>query len=164
VLYRENARIGLEVRERLIAEKFSGSEREMEVLIEQAQAQFDPLILGITKASLAVESFLSAASFQETTKVLTDAALEGKVDYLRGLKENVIIGKLIPAATGLRRYRQLEIEPVRRAPALLEFDLDAPFSMIDDGDDDFLIGDGDGGTYTFEPDFGPEPEEAEEQQ
>ena len=72
----------------------------------------------------------------------------------------MIIGKLIPAATGLRRYRQLEIEPVRRAPALLEFDLDAPFSMIDDGDDDFLIGDGDGGTYTFEPDFSPEPEEA----
>ncbi len=162
VLYRENARIGLETRERLLAEKFSGSERDMEAAIEGAQAQFEPLILGITKASLATESFLSAASFQETTKVLTDAALEGKVDHLRGLKENVIIGKLIPAATGLRRYRQLEIEPVRRAPALLEFDLDAPFSMIDEGDeDDFLLGDGDGGTYTFEPDFSPEPEEQE---
>jgi DNA-directed RNA polymerase subunit beta' len=153
VLYRENARIGLEVRERLMAEGFSGSDRELEIEIEQAQAQFEPLILGITKASLATESFLSAASFQETTKVLTDAALEGRVDHLRGLKENVIIGKLIPAATGLRRYRQLEIEPVRRSPALLEFDLDAPYSMIDDGDDEFLIGDGDGGTYTFEPDF-----------
>ena len=58
------------------------------------------MILGITKASLATDSFLSAASFQETTKVLTDAALEGKVDRLLGLKENVIIGKLIPAATG----------------------------------------------------------------
>jgi len=69
-------------------------------------------ILGITKASLATESFLSAASFQETTKVLTDAALEGKRDRLVGLKENVIIGKLIPAATGLRHYRSLEIEPV----------------------------------------------------
>ena len=68
-------------------------------------------ILGITKASLATKSFLSAASFQETTKVLTDAALEGKRDRLVGLKENVIIGKLIPAATGLKRYRSLTIEP-----------------------------------------------------
>ncbi len=153
VLYRENARIGLEARERLQSEGFSGSETDMEMEIEAVQARFEPLILGITKASLATESFLSAASFQETTKVLTDAALEGRVDHLRGLKENVIIGKLIPAATGLRRYRQLEIEPVRRAPALLEFDLETPFSMIDDGDDEFLIGEGDGGTYTFEPDF-----------
>ena len=69
------------------------------------------MILGITKASLATDSFLSAASFQETTKVLTDAALEGKIDRLLGLKENVIIGKLIPAATGLKHYRKLEIEP-----------------------------------------------------
>ncbi len=74
-------------------------------------ATSEEVILGITKASLATDSFLSAASFQETTKVLTDAALEGKVDRLLGLKENVIIGKLIPAATGLRRYRTLEIEP-----------------------------------------------------
>ncbi len=66
-----------------------------------------PLILGITKASLATDSFLSAASFQETTKVLTDAAIEGKVDNLVGLKENVIIGKPIPAGTGLKRYRSL---------------------------------------------------------
>jgi DNA-directed RNA polymerase subunit beta' len=71
----------------------------------------EQVILGITKASLATDSFLSAASFQETTKVLTDAALEGKVDRLLGLKENVIIGKLIPAATGLRHYRTIEIEP-----------------------------------------------------
>jgi DNA-directed RNA polymerase subunit beta' len=71
----------------------------------------EEVILGITKASLATDSFLSAASFQETTKVLTDAALEGKVDRLLGLKENVIIGKLIPAATGLKHYRTLEIEP-----------------------------------------------------
>ena len=75
------------------------------------QATFEPLILGITKASLATESFLSAASFQETTKVLTDASIEGKIDRLLGLKENVIIGKLIPAATGLKRYRQIEISP-----------------------------------------------------
>ena len=72
-------------------------------------ATCEEIILGITKASLATESFLSAASFQETTKVLTDAALEGKIDELRGLKENVIIGKLIPAATGLRAYRNIEL-------------------------------------------------------
>jgi DNA-directed RNA polymerase subunit beta' len=74
-------------------------------------AKGEEVILGITKASLATESFLSAASFQETTKVLTDAALEGKRDRLVGLKENVIIGKLIPAATGLKHYRTLSVEP-----------------------------------------------------
>ncbi|MGI8624835.1 MAG: DNA-directed RNA polymerase subunit beta', partial [Solirubrobacteraceae bacterium] len=79
--------------------------------------QFEPIILGITKASLATDSFLSAASFQETTKVLTDAALEGKIDRLAGLKENVIIGKLIPAATGLKRYRTIEIEPSEPLPS-----------------------------------------------
>ena len=66
-----------------------------------------PLLLGITKASLATDSFLSAASFQETTKVLTDAAIEGKIDHLAGLKENVIIGKPIPAGTGLARYHEV---------------------------------------------------------
>jgi len=81
------------------------------------QATFEPLILGITKASLATESFLSAASFQETTKVLTDASIEGKIDRLLGLKENVIIGKLIPAATGLKRYRQIDIAPSEKVPA-----------------------------------------------
>src|SRR5438067_6285355 len=80
-------------------------------------ATYEPLILGITKASLATESFLSAASFQETTKVLTDASIEGKVDRLLGLKENVIIGKLIPAATGLKRYRNIEIGPSGAVPA-----------------------------------------------
>jgi len=80
------------------------------------QATFEPLILGITKASLATESFLSAASFQETTKVLTDASIEGKVDRLLGLKENVIIGKLIPAATGLKQYRGIEIGPSDKVP------------------------------------------------
>ncbi len=80
------------------------------------QAQAEEIILGITKASLNTDSFLSAASFQETTKVLTDAALEGKVDRLNGLKENVIIGKLIPAATGLKRYRRIEIEPSEPLP------------------------------------------------
>ena len=66
-------------------------------------------LLGITKAALATESFLSAASFQETTRVLTDAAIKGKVDPLIGLKENVIIGKLIPAGTGMTRYKSTKI-------------------------------------------------------
>ena len=70
-----------------------------------------PELMGITKASLATDSWLSAASFQETTRVLTDAALNEKVDDLKGLKENVIIGKLIPAGTGLARYRNATVEP-----------------------------------------------------
>ena len=70
------------------------------------------MLLGITKASLATESFLSAASFQETTRVLTDATVKGKTDPLIGLKENVIIGKLIPAGTGLKSYRNVTSVPV----------------------------------------------------
>ena len=72
-------------------------------------ATYIPILMGITKASLATDSFLSAASFQETTKVLTEAAIKGKVDHLLGLKENVIIGKLIPAGTGMRRYKDIEL-------------------------------------------------------
>jgi DNA-directed RNA polymerase subunit beta' len=103
------------------------------------EATFEPLILGITKASLATESFLSAASFQETTKVLTDAAIEGKVDRLLGLKENVIIGKLIPAATGLKKYRGIEIQPTEPLPAAMfgggtEAELLAALEEIGDGD------------------------------
>ena len=75
-------------------------------------------LLGITKAALATDSFLSAASFQETTRVLTDAAIKGKIDPLLGLKENVIIGKLIPAGTGMSRYRKIEV--VKKAPEILE--------------------------------------------
>ncbi len=74
-------------------------------------ATANPVLLGVTKASLATESFLSAASFQETTRVLTDAAIKGKYDPLLGLKENVIIGKLIPAGTGMSRYRNVDIVP-----------------------------------------------------
>src|SRR5689334_1645311 len=84
---------------------------------KKEEATYEPLILGITKASLATESFLSAASFQETTKVLTDASIEGKIDRLLGLKENVIIGKLIPAATGLKKYRGIGIEPAEPLPS-----------------------------------------------
>ena len=72
------------------------------------EATYTPMLLGITKASLATDSFLSSASFQETTRVLTDAAIKGKVDPLMGLKENVIIGKLVPAGTGMHRYRDVE--------------------------------------------------------
>jgi DNA-directed RNA polymerase subunit beta' len=103
-------------------------------------AKAEETILGITKASLATESFLSAASFQETTKVLTDAALEGKRDRLVGLKENVIIGKLIPAATGLKHYRSLEIEPVEPAKrpeedVLDEEELAAELGLSEDGEE-----------------------------
>ncbi|GIU82029.1 MAG: DNA-directed RNA polymerase subunit beta' [Acidobacteria bacterium] len=73
-------------------------------------ATAEPMLLGITKASLSTDSFISAASFQETTRVLTEAAVSGRVDYLRGLKENVIVGRLIPAGTGMKRYRNIQIE------------------------------------------------------
>jgi len=73
-------------------------------------ATASPLLLGITKASLSTKSFISAASFQETTRILADAATAGKIDHLQGLKENVIVGHLIPAGTGLRRYREIEVE------------------------------------------------------
>src|SRR5690606_40547780 len=76
-----------------------------------------PELMGITKASLATDSWLSAASFQETTKVLTEAAMSGRSDSLLGLKENVILGKLIPAGTGLPRYRNVRVEPTEEAKA-----------------------------------------------
>jgi DNA-directed RNA polymerase subunit beta' len=72
-------------------------------------AKGEPLLLGITKASLSTESFISASSFQETTKVLTEAAIQGKIDYLRGLKENVIMGRLIPAGTGVPAYKKIPL-------------------------------------------------------
>jgi len=86
-------------------------EEENNKLIEKGlvAATAEPLLLGITKASLSTESFISAASFQETTKVLSDAAIAGKVDYLKGLKENVIMGRLIPAGTGVKSYRDIEM-------------------------------------------------------
>jgi len=84
-----------------------------------------PLLLGITKASLSTDSFISAASFQETTRVLTEAAISGKVDYLRGLKENVIMGRLIPAGTGLERYRNIQLltELPKEEPQIAEPEL-----------------------------------------
>ena len=77
--------------------------------VEAREATVTPVLMGITKASLATDSFLSAASFQETTRVLTDAAIKGKVDPLLGLKENVIIGKLLPSGTGMKCYSDVEV-------------------------------------------------------
>ena len=88
------------------------------------------VMLGITKASLATNSFLSAASFQETTKVLTEAAIKGKVDPLIGLKENVLIGKLIPAGTGMKRYRNVRLDTELQTINFDDEDLE--FSEIDE--------------------------------
>ena len=88
------------------------------------------ILMGITKASLATESFLSAASFQETTKVLTEAAIKGKVDHLVGLKENVIIGKLIPAGTGLQLYHKFdERDPVEEEVPAEEVPMEEPAAV-----------------------------------
>ena len=84
--------------------KFTDVNKDL-ILEGKIPATGRPVLLGITKASLETDSFLSAASFQETTRILTDAAIHGKVDHLQGLKENVIIGKLIPAGIGARKYR-----------------------------------------------------------
>jgi DNA-directed RNA polymerase subunit beta' len=91
-------------------EKWVFEERNEQAIAEgKRPATGEPLLLGITKASLTTESWISAASFQETTKVLADAAVQGKIDHLRGLKENVIMGRLIPAGTGMSPYREVEI-------------------------------------------------------
>ncbi len=96
-----------------------------------AEATASTVLLGITKASLATESFLSAASFQETTRVLTEAAIKGKVDPLLGLKENVIIGKLIPAGTGMRVYRDVDVHVEGGEKTALEDALDAAMAQSD---------------------------------
>ena len=98
-----------------------------------------PLLLGITKASLSTESFISAASFQETTRVLTEASISGKVDYLRGLKENVIMGRLIPAGTGLEYYRNVELlteEPEPDVEDTVRMELDENGLPTDEGRED----------------------------
>jgi DNA-directed RNA polymerase subunit beta' len=99
-----------------------------------APAQYTPVLLGITKASLNTDSFISAASFQETTRVLTEAAIEGKSDWLRGLKENVIIGRLIPAGTGYNAYEDsptLEIDAAYDSP-IIDDDMMLPDVVLDD--------------------------------
>ena len=129
-------------------------EKEGKTLAEGKQ-----VMLGITKASLATDSFLSAASFQETTKVLTEAAIKGKVDHLVGLKENVIIGKLIPAGTGLKRYRDIQLdtgmpeetpvaeeEPVDELPEddeMLTMEEESAEDVSDDAEDEILLDDED---------------------
>lgn len=113
-----------------------------------AKAQYTPVLLGITKASLNTDSFISAASFQETTRVLTEAAIEGKSDWLRGLKENVIIGRLIPAGTGFNAYE--EVTTVNDDSDLLSG------SVFDDGDDslDVVIDDRTARGYNLENGLG----------
>jgi len=101
----------------LVDRKLFEAENRQMVTEGKIPAQGRPVLMGITKASLATESWLSAASFQETTKVLTDAAIHAKSDSLVGLKENVILGKLIPAGTGLDRYRNIRVEPTAEARA-----------------------------------------------
>ena len=103
-----------EMNERLIAEG-------------KLPAEGKQVMLGITKASLATDSFLSAASFQETTKVLTEAAINGKVDHLIGLKENVLIGKLIPAGTGMKRYQNVKLNTDLLMEDEIFFDEDEDF-------------------------------------
>jgi DNA-directed RNA polymerase subunit beta' len=92
-------------------EKWRFEEKNQDIIARGGKPAIgEPLLLGVTKASINTDSFISAASFQETTKVLADASVESRIDYLRGLKENVIMGRLIPAGTGLSRYRELDIE------------------------------------------------------
>ncbi|HMJ85808.1 MAG TPA: hypothetical protein VK504_21650, partial [Vicinamibacterales bacterium] len=107
----------------------------------QRPAQGKAILLGITKASLSTDSFISAASFQETTRVLTEAAIAGRVDYLRGLKENVIVGRLIPAGTGMPVYREVFLEKDEPAPVqpsledLLRSEDEEALSMADFDDE-----------------------------
>ena len=104
-------------------------------------AEGKQVMLGITKAALATNSFLSAASFQETTKVLTEAAIKGKIDPLIGLKENVIIGKLIPAGTGMKRYRNVKLDTDSSLTDTLDFDDEIDFAddaeteVVDDAEE-----------------------------
>ena len=113
-------------------------EKTNEELIAEGKepATAEQTLLGITKASLATNSFLSAASFQETTKVLTDAAIKGKIDPLIGLKENVLLGKLIPAGTGLKKYRNLHLNtsaaPQIEEEELDEFDYEEGYTSLED--------------------------------
>ena len=102
-------------------------------------AEGKQILLGITKAALATDSFLSAASFQETTKVLTEAAIKGKVDSLIGLKENVIIGKLIPAGTGMRRYRDTRLSTDENLLSRLRMEDEFAFDEDSLEDEDFEL-------------------------
>ena len=137
-------------------EKHIFEEENERVIVAGGQpAKGDALLLGITKASLSTESFISASSFQETTKVLTEASINGRVDYLRGLKENVIMGRLIPAGTGLGAYKRLTVDvhgdeedevPVRRRmeEEVIERDMDDDLDDVDDEEADEVEAEGGG--------------------
>ena len=100
-----------------VGRHFFAQENEKMIAKGGTPATAKPILLGITKAALSTDSFISAASFQETTRVLTEAAINGRVDHLRGLKENVIVGRLIPAGTGMTDYRDtfVKIPPEEEA-------------------------------------------------
>jgi DNA-directed RNA polymerase subunit beta' len=121
-----------------VVDKFKFREENSRVIeAEGRPSTGKPILLGITKASLSTDSFISAASFQETTRVLTEAAINGKVDYLRGLKENVIMGRLIPAGTGMEFYRRLKIagEDVVEEEPLPEQEISLADGLGDYGDE-----------------------------
>ena len=124
-------------------DKFRFQSENERVINEGGQpATGRPLLLGITKASLSTDSFISAASFQETTRVLTEAAISGKTDDLRGLKENVIVGRLIPAGTGLSNYTRVEVltpggEAVKSLDSVLS--LTPPVADTGDGDESVAV-------------------------
>jgi DNA-directed RNA polymerase subunit beta' len=121
-----------------VVDKFKFREENNRVIeAGQRPATGKPILLGITKASLSTDSFISAASFQETTRVLTEAAINGKVDYLRGLKENVIMGRLIPAGTGMEYYRRVKIagEDVVEEEPMPEQELSLGETLQDYGDE-----------------------------
>jgi DNA-directed RNA polymerase subunit beta' len=132
-----------------LADRVRFEEENRRVVAESGTpASGRPVLMGITKASLATESWLSAASFQETTRVLTEAAINGKSDALMGLKENVIIGKLIPAGTGLERYRNIRVEPTEEARA-------AAYSVTGYESYDYDFGSGTGQSVSLDDfDFG----------
>src|SRR5262249_21918697 len=116
-------------------EKHIFEEENERVIVAGGQpAKGDALLLGITKASLSTESFISASSFQETTKVLTEASINGRVDYLRGLKQNVIMRRLIPAGTGIGAYKRLTVDVA-----------------LDDEDRDLADDEGASGSYISSP-------------
>jgi DNA-directed RNA polymerase subunit beta' len=121
-----------------VVDKFKFREENSRVIeAEGRPSTGKPILLGITKASLSTDSFISAASFQETTRVLTEAAINGKVDYLRGLKENVIMGRLIPAGTGMEFYRRLKIagEDIVEEEPLPEQEISLADGLGDYGDE-----------------------------
>jgi DNA-directed RNA polymerase subunit beta' len=144
-------------------------EEENRITVEKGgtPAKGRPKLLGLTKASLETESFISAASFQETTRVLTDAAVRGRCDYLRGLKENVIMGLLIPAGTGLPKYRNIEVRPkggvMAEAEALFQFPDEEPSGdghARDEEEEDILAGvDGDSDQWPSEDEEEDEDDE-----